>query len=241
MTPGILTLQQLTIGYEKPLLENISFTFDKPALVGLIGNNGKGKTTLLKTIAGLQKPLGGEVMVNDKNISSLSFNERARLVSFGLSSSYVTFPMPVRELVSMGRYPYTNQWAGLSKDDEQIVSEAVSSMKIEHLQNSFVTGISDGEKQKAFIAKTLAQQTPVILFDEPTAFLDYSSKKYFFSEMKKLSTTGNRIIIISSHDVEFLSAYADDLLMIEDDGRVSCDSTDKIIHADYFQTHFTSK
>ena len=238
---NILSLQNLQVGYNRVLLKDLSINLQSSGLVGIIGNNGKGKTTLLKNISGLLKPLSGTVLFNEKNILQLSAEERARIVSLNLTSNQITFPIRVNELVSMGRYPYTNHWAGLTKLDEDIVAQCIAICEIDHLKNKFVTDISDGERQKVFIAKTLAQQTPVILFDEPTAFLDYSSKKQFFQTMKKIAVEQNKIIIISSHDIDFLTAYADDLIMIENDETVLFGKTLEIINSAYFEGHFTKK
>ena len=237
----ILQLQNLSVGYSKPLLQNVSVSFASPCLVGIIGNNGKGKTTLLKNLSGLQKPLSGQILFNDKNIFDLSAAERSKIDSLCFASNYITFPISVYELVSMGRYPYNNHWAGLSKDDEKIIDGAIDLCGIKNLQHNFVTSLSDGERQKTFIAKTLAQQTPVILFDEPSAFLDYASKKHFFQTMKEIATEQQKIILISSHDIDFLTAYADNLLMIEEDESVLYGSTNQIMQTEYFNTHFTKK
>ncbi|MGZ3863928.1 MAG: ABC transporter ATP-binding protein [Bacteroidia bacterium] len=237
-----LSLQNLSVGYGQPLLQNVSFSVsDFAGVIGLIGNNGKGKTTLLKTISGLHEPLSGKIMFDEKNISELTMFGRARVISMGLSSAYVSFPVTAYELISMGRYPYNNHWAKLTLQDKQIIASAVELCGIEKLQNKPVTSLSDGERQKVFIAKTIAQQTPLILFDEPTAFLDYSSKKQFFQSMKALAEEEGRIILISSHDIDFLTAYTDNLLMIGDDGDVLFDLTHEIIETNYFNTHFTRK
>ena len=110
---------------------------------------------------------------------------------------------------------------------------------ITHLQDKLITSISDGERQKAFVAKTLAQQTPILLLDEPTAFLDYRSKKEFFSLMKQEAIHAKKILLISSHDIDFLIRHTDYLILIEDGGNVAFDTTEKIIQSPYFETHFT--
>ncbi len=239
--PHTLTLENLTIGYHNPLLQNISLTLKSGRITGIIGNNGKGKTTLLKSIAGLQKPLFGQILFDDKNIFDLTAQERSKIVSMSFASNYITFPISVFELVSMGRYPYTNHWAGLSDVDEKIISDAIDLCGINDLQNKFVTSLSDGERQKAFIAKTIAQQSPMLLFDEPTAFLDYTSKKQFFSKMMTLAAEQNKIILICSHDIDFLSVYAADLLMIENGEGVLFNSSENIMQTEYFKLYFAKK
>lgn len=114
-----LVLKDLSVGYGKPLLQGVDVSFQSSSLTGIIGNNGKGKTTLLKNLAGLQKPLSGQITCNDKNIFDLSTAERSKIVSLNFASNYIAFPISVYELVSMGRYPYNNHWAGLSKEDKK--------------------------------------------------------------------------------------------------------------------------
>ncbi|MGZ3867418.1 MAG: ABC transporter ATP-binding protein [Bacteroidia bacterium] len=238
--PHNFCLQSLSVGYEKPLLKDLSLSVsDFSGIIGLIGNNGKGKTTLLKTISGLLEPLSGEILFDGKNVSELSMTDRAQIISFGLSSNHVSFPVTVYELISMGRYPYNNHWAKLTEHDEQIIADAIELCRIKGLRSNFITSLSDGERQKVFIAKTIAQQTPLILFDEPTAFLDYGSKKEFFRSMQNLAKEQGRVILISSHDIDFLTAYADHLLMIEDTGAVVFDMTKNITEGNYFRTTFT--
>jgi iron complex transport system ATP-binding protein len=231
-------LQDLTLGYEGPLLKHVSARFTT-GVTGIIGNNGRGKSTLLKAICGLLQPQFGKIIFNDRDLALMNNQERARTVSFTPSSNVITFPLTVHELVSMGRYPYVNQWAGLSPADEGIVARAIELCGMRPFKDKKVNTLSDGERQKVFIAKQLAQETPVMLLDEPTAFLDYSSKKYFFNLMKEVATERHKIVLISSHDIDFLTAYADHLLMIEDDETVVFGNTPEVVAADYFRKHFT--
>ncbi|MBS1647541.1 MAG: ABC transporter ATP-binding protein [Bacteroidetes bacterium] len=239
MTPHTLQIENLTIGYKKPLLHPISFCVQAPCLIGLVGNNGIGKTTLLKTISGIQKKIDGRILFNQKELNHYTNSEWAKIVSLGLSSSQDVFPISVLEFVSAGRYPYIHQMALLSVDDENTVQQALSILKIEHLQQKNIFEISDGERQKACIAKVLAQQTPLILLDEPTAFLDYSSKKNLFHLMKKETYEKKGITLISSHDVDFLTRYADYVLLFTEQEEVVFNTTSYIVNQAYFQQHFT--
>ena len=201
----IFETQNYSIGYDEPVLQNISLKFSSPGVIGIIGNNGKGKTTLLKSLCGLHKPASGKIIFNGRDIYAVANAERARIIGLNFSSNHISFPISVYELVSMGRYPYTNHWAGLSENDRIIIEEALELCMVKEFKDKFITALSDGEKQKVFIAKLIAQQTPVMLFDEPTAFLDYSSKKYFFQLMKRIAVEQQKIILISSHDIDFLT------------------------------------
>jgi len=235
---NILKFADLQVGYDTPLLQRVNAGFGT-GITGIIGNNGKGKTTLLKCTCGLLKPLHGSITFNEKDVSMMTNNEKARRISFNFSSNPVSFPMSVYELVSMGRYPYINNWAGLSAEDERVVEESMQLCGINSFRDKKITALSDGERQKVFIAKSLAQQTPIMLFDEPTAFLDHSSKKYFFNLVKDISARQNKIVLVSSHDIDFLISYADNLLMIADDGSVLVNTTSEITGTSYFKTHFT--
>jgi iron complex transport system ATP-binding protein len=235
---NILRLDNFSVGYRAPLLK-IASAFFEPGITGIIGNNGKGKTTLLRSLSGLLPPLTGAATLNGKDILAMPGTGRAQLLSFNFSSNLVSFPISVYELVSMGRYPYINQWAGLSDEDSKIVNESMELCGISVFAQRKVSALSDGERQKAFIAKSLAQQTPVMLFDEPTAFLDYTSKKYFFNLMKNLAEGRGKIILVSSHDIDFLTTYASRLLMIQDDEAVISGTTQEVISERYFKMHFT--
>ena len=238
-TAHSLQLKEVSIGHHThALTEAISITIQAPCLVGLIGNNGCGKTTLLKTISGLQKKKNGTVLFGEQDMASLTNKQLAKIISFGFAFNNITFPISVFELVSMGRYPYINNMATLSAEDHRIILEAIERVGINHKKDSLITAISDGERQKAYIAKTLVQQTPVLLLDEPTAFLDYTSKKHFFKTIKEDAVQQQKITIISSHDVDFLTRNADYLLMMQDDKKVCYDKTAQVLKTDYFTTHF---
>jgi len=238
-TSNTLKLQNLSIGHTgNVLIENISLQIQAPCLIGLIGNNGCGKTTLLKTISGLQKKIAGNISYEEQEISVLSNKEVSKIITFGFAFNNSTFPISVYELVSMGRYPYVNNMATLSEADHKIVLEAVDILGILYLKDKLITAISEGERQKAYIAKALAQQTPVLLLDEPTAFLDYTSKKRFFKTIKENVAAQNVITIVSSHDIDFLSRNADYLIMMQDDKKVEFEKTEAIVCTNYFNTHF---
>lgn len=237
--PNTLQLQNISIGHNAHiLLESISINIQAPCLVGLIGNNGCGKTTLLKTISGLQKKIAGNISYNEKEISELANKDLSKIITFGFAFNSNTFPISVYELVSMGRYPYLNNMATISTADDIIISDAINTLGIDHLKNKLITSISDGERQKAYIAKALAQQTPVLLLDEPTAFLDYTSKRHFFKTIKENASKHNIITIISSHDIDFLTRNTDYLFMIQDDKKVIFEKTEQVLQTDYFKTHF---
>lgn len=238
-TNNTLELQNISIGHaSNVLIDNISLQIQAPCLVGLIGNNGCGKTTLLKTISGLQKKIAGNILYKEKEVSVLSNKDLSKIITFGFAFNSSTFPISVYELVCMGRYPYINNMATLNEADHKIVLEAIDALGILYLKDKLITSISEGERQKTYIAKALAQQTPILLLDEPTAFLDYTSKKQFFKTVKENVAAKNVITIVSSHDIDFLSRSADYLIMIQDNKEVLFDKTETIMRSNYYSAHF---
>ena len=165
-----LELNNLSIGYTtgKAVAAAITATAAEGRLTCLLGANGMGKSTLLRTMAGFMPPLGGSIAINGTDTSRLPAHRMARQVSVVLTLPSATGNLSVREMVAMGRTPYTNFWGKLSHDDRKAVDEALSMAGIAHLADRKLYAVSDGERQKAMIAKSLAQQTPVLLLDEPT-------------------------------------------------------------------------
>ena len=178
----MISLNSLSIGYQqknnqKVVAENISSVIRPGELTCLIGPNGVGKSTLLRTLSAFQPPLSGEIYVDEKNLAQLS----------DLTTKPDVQNMTVSELVALGRAPYTGFWGRLNKDDQEVVRQSIQMVGIKELSERMVQTLSDGERQKMMIAKALAQQTPVIYLDEPTAFLDYPSKVEILHLLKKLS------------------------------------------------------
>ena len=174
----MIELQHLTVGYgEKAVLTDISQTLAAGQMVSLLGANGAGKSPLLRTLAGFQPPLAGKVLIDSRNLHSLSPAERSKAVSVVLTERVEVPYMKVEDLVGMGRSPYTGFFGRLDKEDRAIVAEAIGMVGIAHLAQRTVDTLSDGERQKALLAKALAQQTPIIILDEPTAFLDVATPR----------------------------------------------------------------
>ena len=224
----MIELRHLTIGYgEKAVLSDICQTLEAGRLVCLLGSNGIGKSTLLRTLAGFLQPLSGEVLLGGQDISTLSLPERSRAVSVVLTERVEVPYMRVRDLVGMGRSPYTGFFGTLTKADKQIVGEAIEMVGIADLAERTIDTLSDGERQKAMLAKALAQQTPVILLDEPTAFLDFHAKISTLRLMLKLAHETNKTILMSTHDVE-MALRLSDLLWIVQDGKIQTGTTSSL-------------
>ena len=172
----MITLRNLTTGYGRhAVARNISATLQAGELVSLLGANGIGKSTLLRTMAAFQQPLEGEILIDGTSLNRLSPLQRSHLIGVVLTERTSIENMRAQELVAMGRSPYTGFWGTLDEDDHRIVDDAMQRTGITGLRHRYVDTLSDGERQKVMIAKAVAQETPIILLDEPTAFLDFPS------------------------------------------------------------------
>jgi iron complex transport system ATP-binding protein len=220
-----IQLKDLSIGYKlhngktKTIASHINASVESGMLTCLIGRNGTGKSTLLRTMTGFIPPLDGQVILEGRDLSMSSATERARIISIVLTERPETDNITVNELVGMGRLPYTNFWGTLQEEDRQIVDDAMQMIGIYELRNRKIGTLSDGEKQKAMIGKAIAQQTPVIILDEPTAFLDYPSKQETMLLLHQLAQELNKTIFLSTHDLNIAYQVADKIwCMGNDDG-----------------------
>ncbi len=217
---SLIDIKALEIGYRLSksktvsLLPPVNLQLKRAAITGLIGVNGSGKSTLLRTLAGVLIPLSGEMLFDNFNASHLKLKDRARLISVVLTETIDDPYLKVIDVVAMGRYPYTGFLGKLDKADFEICYHAMESTGIMQLSQRRLNQLSDGEKQKVMIAKALAQDTPLILLDEPAAYLDYPSKIELMLLLKKLTIEQHKTILISSHDLEMLLRTVDDLWLI---------------------------
>lgn len=215
-----ITLEQLSVGYKgfPPVVSNINVEIKSGELTCLIGSNGIGKSTLLKTLTGFLPKLSGRLLLDGRNINMLSQRERAKYISIVLTYKSDVQNLSVTEMVGMGRMPYTGFWGKLNTSDQTIVAEAIEMVGIEHLKNRMIQTLSDGERQKVMIAKALAQQTPVILLDEPTSFLDFPSKVEMLQLLHRLAKETNKVVFLSTHDLELALRIADRLVELNKNG-----------------------
>ncbi len=208
----MIDIKKLEIGYKNKsknitVFKGMNMTLNACDLVGLMGDNGIGKSTFLKTMTGNLTPLSGEIILNGKSISHYSTQQLARLLSIVVTEKIGGFNLTVWDVVASGRIPYINIFGKLSAEDENIVTYSLEQLNLLTLKDKLIDELSDGQRQKVMIAKCLAQQTPIIVLDEPTAFLDYTSKHHLFSILKKLCTEQKKLIIVSSHDLELMKPY----------------------------------
>ena len=213
-------IKELSIGYRtksrtKIVGSSLNAAVCSGELTCLLGANGVGKSTLLRTLSAFQPKLAGECYILGKEIGSYTEKELAQLISVVLTEKLDIKNMTVRELVGLGRSPYTGFWGTLSAQDEEVVSQAIALVKIEDLADRLTHSLSDGEKQKVMIAKTLAQETPIVFLDEPTAFLDFPSKVEIMQLLHKLSRKTGKTIFLSTHDLELALQIADKIWLMD--------------------------
>ena len=219
-----VVLKNLSIGYtqkgnEKVVAQGLNAAINSGELTCLLGFNGVGKSTLLRTLSAFQPALGGDIMLDSNGslhpLTSYTDKELSRMIGIVLTEKPDVRNMTVEDLVGMGRSPYTGFWGTLSADDKQIVADAIRMVGIEPLRGRMIHTLSDGERQKVMIAKALAQQTPIIYLDEPTAFLDYPSKVEMMQLLRRLAHEQQKTIFLSTHDVELALQLSDCLWLME--------------------------
>ena len=211
----ILKTHSLSIGYDnKKVVSDINVSLNEGDIIALVGPNGAGKSTLFKTFSTHIKPVDGKIELFGKDLQSYSPKERAKLLGIVLTERPDDMFLKVFDVVAAGRYPYTGLFGKLNENDEKEIKASLELVGVNNLIDRVFKTLSDGEKQKVMIAKAIAQNTPVIMLDEPTAFLDYPSKIELFSLLKKLAKEQKKAILFSSHDLELLLRYTDNLWII---------------------------
>ena len=212
-------LNNLVIGYQGykvagPMTDNLH----AGELCCLLGANGAGKSTLLRTLAAFQPPLEGEIRIDGRNISEIPPRQLSTLIGIVLTERIKMGGITVRDMVAMGRSPYTNFWGRLTDEDNHEVDQAMQQVGITQFANRQISTLSDGERQKVMIAKALAQGTPIILLDEPTAFLDFPSKVEVMLLLGRLAHEMGKSIFLSTHDLDLALQTADRLWLMAPSG-----------------------
>ncbi len=216
-----ITISSLKIGYKidksryKIISSNINTQLYSGELTALLGENGVGKSTLMRTLSSFIPKIEGDINLFSKPIDNYSVTDIAKMIGVVLTDRCLIKNMSVYELVSMGRAPYTNFWGVLSNIDKKIIEESIDLVGISNLTNRDIDTLSDGERQKAMIAKALAQQTPIIFLDEPTAFLDFPSKVEIMRLLHNLCREFQKTIFLSTHDLELALQIADRVWLMD--------------------------
>jgi iron complex transport system ATP-binding protein len=226
MMDCILQLNNLQIGFHSrgketlSLLPPVNMKLISGDFVALMGPNGAGKTTLLRTISGMHPSLGGSVFLHGKPIHTFSKAALSKFISIVLTDSISDYFLKVYDVVAMGRYPYTGFWGHLRQTDHDHIERSLQASGTKHLADRTLVGLSDGERQKVLIAKALAQDTPLIILDEPAAFLDYPSKIELMQLLQYLTSTEGKTIIFSTHDLELALHTADRIWLMARDNEI---------------------
>ena len=242
---SVVHIQDLSIGYrtkneEKIVAQNLTAELFSGELTCLLGANGVGKSTLLRTLVKQQAPLSGIIRLNNKDISEFSIQELSQQIAIVLTEKIQSPDLTVGELVAMGRSPYTGFWGKLKNEDKKRTEEALRQVNIHEMANRKILTLSDGERQKAMIAKALAQDTPIILLDEPTAFLDFPSKVEILQLLRRVSREMQKIVFLSTHDVDFALQLADRLWLMDLDGKIHTGTPQKLIESGFLENFFQS-
>lgn len=245
---GYISANGISIGYpktrnrkENPLYEDLSFSLYQGELVCLLGVNGAGKSTLLRTISASQPALKGSIYLENRDISTYSEKELSRHLGLVLTDKTSAGGLLVRELVELGRYPYTGFFGQLTEQDHEAVQKAMKDVRIAHKANSYVAELSDGERQKVMIAKSLAQECPFVILDEPTAFLDIESRIEIMSLLHYLTKNQNKTILLSTHDIDTALLLADRLWLLSKEKGLESGVTEDIIISGKIEEFFKSE
>jgi iron complex transport system ATP-binding protein len=239
-----LTTRALAIGYAparrapKSVASDLELSASRGQFVCLLGPNGAGKSTLLRTLAGLQKPLAGQVCLDGRDLYSMTAQERARNVAVVLTDRINPGLLTGWGLVALGRTPHTGFMGTLSPADEQAVQEAVDAVGATALADRPVVELSDGERQKLMIARALAQETPLILLDEPTAFLDAPRRVEILTLLRDLARNADRAVIVSTHEVHLALELADALWLMNGRGNFEAGSPSGLVNDGSFAAAF---
>tara|TARA_R110001583_G_scaffold110145_1_gene259083 strand:- start:258 stop:1055 length:798 start_codon:yes stop_codon:yes gene_type:complete len=222
----ILKTKDLSIGYiskkeQTIVASNIDIELQKGELIGLIGGNGIGKSTLLRTLSNVQKPLQGSIIINDKDITNFNPIELAKVMSLVLTEVVPSKNLAVFELAALGRYPYTNWVGNLTNEDIDKVNQALNLTNILELKHKNCFELSDGQLQKVMIARALAQDTDIIILDEPTTHLDMYHKAYILKLLQKLTKETGKTILFSSHEIDLTIQLCDTVIVMTKDEVVS--------------------
>jgi len=214
-------LHHLVTGYrsgkshEIVISSDIDCCFESGEVVSLLGPNGAGKSTLLKTLSGFIPPLGGEIEIDGKNVRTIGRREFAQTVAVVLTERPQVVSMTVEDMIGMGRAPYTGFGGRLNENDRRIIEDSMRLCGVEVMRTRRVETLSDGELQKVMIAKALAQTTPIVLLDEPSAFLDFPSKVELMLLLRRLAREEGKLVIQSTHDLNIALELSDRLMLVD--------------------------
>lgn len=239
---SILKAEQLSIGYktkkkDSVVASNINFELEKGQLISLVGANGIGKSTLLRTLIKVQPALSGTILLINKDLKATSTLDLAKQLSIVLTEPLISKNLSVFELVALGRHPYTNWIGNLTEADIEIVTKALAQVNVIELKDKKCFELSDGQLQKVMIARALAQDTDLIVLDEPTTHLDMYHKAYILKLLQKLTKETGKTVLFSSHEIDLAIQLCDTMIVMKKD-EVFCDEPCNLISQGIFESLF---
>jgi iron complex transport system ATP-binding protein len=208
----ILETKNLSIGYEKPLYSDINLSINTGELIGIIGKNGTGKSTFLKSIMQIIPSITGEILIENQNLKSINNKELSQKIAVVLTEKIPISQYTVYDILALARYPYSNWLFQLNNKDKEIIENVIELVKIQEFVNLKVSNLSDGMMQIVMIARALVQDTPIIILDEPTTFLDLENTFQIFELLKKIVNTHQKTVIFSTHQVEIALQICDQII-----------------------------
>ena len=236
----MIRFQSLSLGYgSRILIDSLSATVKRGELTALVGRNGTGKSTLLRAITGLGERKGGDILLGDKSIDSLSTAELATMVAFVTTDKVRIANLRCRDVVALGRAPYTNWIGRMQEQDEEIVMRSMELVGMSDYADKTMDRMSDGECQRIMIARALAQQTPIILLDEPTAFLDMPNRYELCTLLQRLAHEEQKCILFSTHELDIALALCDSIALISPP-QLHLLPTEEMVNSGYIEKLFTS-
>ncbi len=244
MSRPILTTEHLCIGYAnrrgeaRVVADQLNLTLNEGDVVCLLGANGTGKSTLLRTLIGMQPPLAGRVLLDGVDLSTLKPRDIARRISVVLTERIEVGQLSVYHLVALGRYPYTNWIGQLTPHDEEVIQRALTAVQAEQLAGRFVHELSDGERQRVMVARALAQEPHVMVLDEPMAFLDLPRRIEMMRLLRRLAHEMRQAVILSIHDLDLAIRTADLLWLMTPDGKIQAGAPEDLVLSGAFEKAF---
>lgn len=212
----MIRLENLAIGYpDRPLLEGINTTFEVSKLTALVGRNGSGKSTLLRALAGLGSYTSGSILVGGDSIDKLDPHTRSTRIAFVTTERVRIANLRCKDVVALGRAPYTNWIGRMQEEDRQLVEHALEAVGMGAFKDRTMDRMSDGECQRVMIARALAQQTPVVLLDEPTSFLDLPNRYELCRLLSRLAREEQKCILFSTHELDIARTLCDSIALVD--------------------------
>ncbi len=225
--PAVLSVSNIFFSYsDNPVLKNVNFELQHAEFTGIIGPNGAGKSTLVRLAAALLENYQGKIQITGQDIKDLNRRELALKTSYVPQNIEPNFPFSVKEIIRMGRYPHQNGLFAEDANADKAVRMAIENMDLSTLQNRSFSTLSGGEKQRAVIASALAQESDLLLLDEPTTALDLRHQQLILSKLKQLTAAGAKTTLLVTHDINLAAQFCDRIILM-DHGKILADGTPK--------------